>query len=292
MAPNVVIDFIALTRPYETSDPFVRFDRPLGDGLQVMARGRRVEAVERQYFLREFDRQPIGHQGGKLRLEIKAFRGGALREQVCQGTKRPRGVWLTGTVEQPDIRQLQRPKHGPIHNPSGVFAGVWFPTPFTYRVLLLILRDLLGDHRALHTGKQRFGFRQREPKSFRPELLALQVGDVLDQPRGSTVRFDDDLFSDVHPGSPVRLRPLPGLVSTRILSEPAIDRRALNTLHREPVPKVVQLFHGLVVFPAFADLHQPLSDMGQGILLPQRHERPCPPQTSGGQARFPPIHTG
>jgi hypothetical protein len=27
MTPNVVIDFIALTRPYETFDPFVWFDR-------------------------------------------------------------------------------------------------------------------------------------------------------------------------------------------------------------------------------------------------------------------------
>ena len=83
--------------------------------------------------------------------------------------------------------------------------------------------------------------------------------------------------------------PRPGLVPTRILSGPAIDGRATKTLHREPVSKVVPLFHVRIVYPALDDLHQPPGDMDQGILLPQRHERPWPPQSSGGQARFPPI---
>jgi hypothetical protein len=39
-----------------------------------------------------------------------------------------------------------------------------------------------------------------------------------------------------------------------MLFEPTVDGRAIKTLHREPVPKVVQLFHGLVVCPSLDDL--------------------------------------
>jgi hypothetical protein len=112
------------------------------------------------------------------------------------------------------------------------------------------------------------------------------VGDVLDDLKGSIVRFDDDLYSDVHYGSPARLCPLPGLVSTSILSKAAVDGRAIKTLHREPVPKVVQLVYVLVVFSALADLHQPLGDMDQGILLPQRHERPWTTTVFGWAGAF------
>jgi len=252
----------------------------------VVTHGRRVESVEGKDLLQEFDRQSIGHQGRKLGLEIEAFRGGALGQEVSQGTERLCGMRLAGTVEEPVIRETQRPKQGPIDHRTGPLAVAVCAALRARGVLGQVRLGLLGDHRTLYTRQQGFRFAQRQAERVWPELLAWQVGDVLDELRGSTVRFDDDLYSDVHHGSPARLLPLPGLVPTRILSEPAIDGRAIKTLHREPVPKVVQLFHGLVVFPALADLHQPLSDMDQGILLPQCHERPYAPTIFGWAGAF------
>ena len=98
--------------------------------------------------------------------------------------------------------------------------------------------------------------------------------DVLDELRSFIVRFDDDLYSDVHHGSPTRLLPLPGLVPTDILSEPTVDGRAIKTVHSQPIPKVVQLFDVCAAVITLDDVLQPLGDVKHGVLLPQCHERP------------------
>jgi hypothetical protein len=66
----------------------------------------------------------------------------------------------------------------------------------------------------------------------------------------------------------------PRLVSMGVLLESTVHHRAVKALHRELVLEVMQLFSILVGFPAVDDLHQPLCDGREGVLLPERHERP------------------
>jgi hypothetical protein len=70
------------------------------------------------------------------------------------------------------------------------------------------------------------------------------------------------------------LFPLPGLVPTGIPAEPMVNGRTIKTLHREAVPEIVQLFPILVSFAALDNRFQPLRDVDQGVLLPQRQKSP------------------
>jgi hypothetical protein len=65
-----------------------------------------------------------------------------------------------------------------------------------------------------------------------------------------------------------------------------IDRHTVKTIHGEPVPEIVQLFHLFAAVTTLDDFLQLLGDMEQGVLLPQRHERPRPPTVFGWAGAF------
>jgi hypothetical protein len=76
-----------------------RLLQPLRHGEDVLpnrAGGKRV--IDRQHLVQELGGNPIGHQGGPLRLQKQQLRCDRFWQQLCQGTERPGRIGLTGTL--------------------------------------------------------------------------------------------------------------------------------------------------------------------------------------------------
>jgi hypothetical protein len=62
---------------------------------------------------------------------------------------------------------------------------------------------LLGDHRSLHALEQGFGFGERQPEGFGPQLTPFELRHLFDTWGLPMLRFNDDLDPDFHEPPPV-----------------------------------------------------------------------------------------
>src|SRR5262245_6437497 len=173
--------------------------RAFSHGVQMIPYRRGVEVLaDRQYFLQQFSRHAIRHQGGPLRLQIEQIGRAALGEQLSQRTERLGRMRLALTVIEARASEVELPEQAPQRDDVIALVQAHLPTVETVTLRAQVLRRLLLHERLLKLLEYGLGLLQGQPHGVGAQLLPGKAGDLVCLGGLASPCFYDYLYTHLH----------------------------------------------------------------------------------------------